>query len=82
MSRDDESGVLILSQFTGASRELSDALVINPYDIEEMADAIHQALTMLPEEKQERMKRMRVQVQEQNVYRWAAELITELVKSF
>ena len=65
--RHDESGVLILSRFTGASHELKSALIINPYDIEEMADAIHQALTMLPEEKHERMKRMRVQVQEQNV---------------
>ncbi len=80
--RHDESGVLILSRFTGASHELKSALIINPYDIEETAAAIHQALSMLPEEKGERMKRMRIQVQEQNVYRWAAELITELVKSF
>lgn len=80
--RYDENGVLILSCFTGASHELKSALVINPYDIEEAADAIHQALTMLPEEEQERMKRMRLQVQEQNVYRWAAELVTELTRSF
>lgn len=80
--KSDENGVLILSRFTGASHELKSALIINPYDIEGTADAVHQALTMLPEEKQERMKRMRLQVQEQNVYRWAAELITELVKSF
>src|SRR3989338_844503 len=80
--RHDEDGVLILSRFTGASHELKSALIINPYDIEETAEAIHQALSMLPEEKQERMKRLRNQVQDQNIYRWAAELITELVKSF
>lgn len=80
--RDDENGVLILSRFTGASHELKSALIINPYDIEETANAIHQALAMLPEEKQERMKRMRDQVKEQNVYRWAAELVTELIKAF
>lgn len=80
--RYDENGVLILSRFTGASHELKSALIINPYDIEETADAIHQSLSMLPEEKQERMKRLRTQVQEQNVFRWAAEIITELIKSF
>ncbi|MBI3313669.1 MAG: trehalose-6-phosphate synthase [Candidatus Omnitrophica bacterium] len=80
--RTDESGVLILSRFAGASHELQSALQINPYDIEGTADAIHQALTMLPQEKQERMKRMRELIRERNVYRWAAEIITELVKSF
>jgi trehalose 6-phosphate synthase len=54
-ARTDEDGVLILSQFTGASRELADALIVNPYDIEETAEAIHQALIM---EKSERRKRM------------------------
>ena len=50
-ARDDEDGVLILSQFTGASRELTDALIVNPYDIEQMADAIRLALEMPPEER-------------------------------
>ncbi len=81
-ARDDESGALILSRFTGASHEFSSALQINPYDIEGSAEAIHQALTMLPEEKRERMKKLRAMVQEYNVYRWAADLISSLVKSF
>ncbi len=81
-SREDEEGVLILSRFTGASHEFSSALLVNPYDIEGTAEAIHQALTMLPEEKQERMRKMRQIVREYNIYRWAADMITELVKSF
>ncbi|MDA8388784.1 MAG: trehalose-6-phosphate synthase [Nitrospiraceae bacterium] len=75
-ARDDEDGVLILSQFAGASRELTDALIINPYDIEEMADAIYRSLLMEPREKSERMARMRQVVRENNIYRWAADLIT------
>ena len=79
-SRDDEEGVLILSQFAGASRELTDALIINPYDIEEMADAIYRSLKMGPEEKSERMARMRQVVRENNIYRWAGDLITALAR--
>ncbi len=78
VSRTDEDGVLILSRFTGASRELHDALPVNPYDIEQMADAIRQALEMPSDERQARMKRMRRVVREHNIYRWAAELILEL----
>ncbi len=81
-SRDDEKGVLILSRFAGASQEFQSALLINPYNLEGVADSIHQALTMLPEEQKERMKRMRSVLLEHNVYRWAAEIITELVKAF
>lgn len=81
-AREDEDGVLILSRFTGASHEFSSALLINPYDIEGTAEAIHQALTMLPEEKRERMRKMRQIVREYNIYRWAADIITELIKSF
>ena len=77
-ARDDEDGVLILSQFTGASRELTDALPVNPYDITEMAEMIRRALEMPSEERQARMRRMRRVVREHNVYRWAAELILEL----
>ena len=58
-ARDDEDGVLILSQFTGASRELQDAVIVNPYDIEQMADAICLSLRMEPAERSERMRRMR-----------------------
>ncbi|MBI2884879.1 MAG: trehalose-6-phosphate synthase [Candidatus Omnitrophica bacterium] len=77
-ARRDGQGVLILSQFTGASRELRDALIVNPYDIEQMADALHTALTMPPEEQRARMARMRDMLQTHDVYRWAAGLITEL----
>jgi len=77
-SRCDEDGVLILSRFAGASRELRDALIINPYDIEEMSQAIHHALEMDPGERRTRMRRMRQTVKEQNIYRWAANLIAEL----
>jgi alpha,alpha-trehalose-phosphate synthase [UDP-forming] len=78
VSRPDERGVLILSQFTGAARELRDALLINPYDIDQTAEAIRVALEMEPEEKQLRMQRMRKTVREHNIYRWAANLIAEL----
>ena len=74
-SRDDESGVLILSLFAGASRELQDALIVNPYDTDQLAEAIHYALEMDPRLKRERMRRMRREVKEHNIYRWAANLI-------
>ncbi len=77
-SRDDNDGVLILSQFTGASRELQDSIVVNPYSVEEMADSINIALTMSQKEKAERMIRMRTVLKERNVYRWAANIITNL----
>ena len=78
--RDDESGVLILSQFTGASRELRDALIVNPYDIEEMAEAIHTALEMSAVEQKARMRRMRETLKNRNIYYWAAELISALAQ--
>ncbi len=81
MSREDENSVLILSRFTGASHEFKSALLINPYDIEETAEAIRQALEMSLEEKTERMRKMRSTVREYNVYRWTADVITELIKS-
>jgi len=77
-ARRDERGVLILSQFTGAARELRDALLVNPYDIDQTADAIRAALEMEPEDKQLRMHRMRKIIKEHNIYRWAGNLITEL----
>jgi alpha,alpha-trehalose-phosphate synthase [UDP-forming] len=77
-ARHDEDGALILSRFTGASHELPDALVVNPYDTDELAQAIHTALAMPASEKRNRMRRMRAVVQEHNVYRWAGTLITEL----
>jgi len=70
--------VLILSCFTGAARELVDALQVNPYDIDQTAEAIRAALEMSAQEKEQRMQRMRKVVREQNVYRWAGSLIGEL----
>jgi trehalose 6-phosphate synthase len=77
-TRDDEQGALILSRFTGAARELRDGLIVNPYDAEQLAEAIHFALEMDPEERKTRMQRMRRIVREHNIYRWAGTLITEL----
>ena len=79
-ARSDGEGALILSQFTGATRELRDALVVNPYDTEQLSDAIHIALEMDAQERQARMRRMRQMVKEHNVYRWAGNLITELAE--
>ncbi len=72
------NGSLILSCFAGASRELTDAIQINPYSIEEFADAIKLAVEMPVKEKKKRMEQMRKVVRENNVYRWAANIITEL----
>jgi trehalose 6-phosphate synthase len=77
-AQQDEDGVLILSQFTGAARELQDSLIINPYNIEEIADAIYTALTMDRKERVERMKNMRAIVLDRNVYKWAGNLISTL----
>src|SRR5580658_4079879 len=77
-ARDDERGVLILSAFTGAARELSDALVVNPYDVEQLATAIYTALNMSADEQEKRMAAMRRIVRENNIYRWAGNLVTAL----
>jgi alpha,alpha-trehalose-phosphate synthase [UDP-forming] len=79
-ARDEETGVLILSQFTGASRELRDALIVNPYDIEEMAEAIRTALEMDLAEKKARMRNMREALKNRNIYHWAADLIAALAQ--
>src|SRR5499427_9276920 len=79
-TRDDNKGVLILSTFTGAAHELTDALLVNPYDIDQMANAIYQALEFDESEQVARMSRMRSIVREQNVFRWAARLISDLVE--
>ncbi len=79
-SRDDERGVLILSRFTGAARELREALIVNPYDVDQMAESIRSALAMEPREQTARMRAMRATLREQNVYLWAARLIDELSK--
>ena len=79
-SRNDERGVLILSMFTGSSRELTQAIGVNPFSIEQVAKAIRQALTMSPRSQQRRMRLMREQVAHQNVYRWAGRLLTALMR--
>jgi trehalose 6-phosphate synthase len=76
-ARDDERGVLVLSQFTGASRELSEALVVNPYDLEEASSAMAAALSMSPMEQRDRMRSMRAFVAEFNVYRWAGRMLVD-----
>ena len=77
-ARDDHRGALILSTFTGAARELSDALLVNPYDVDQVANAIHEALEMDEDQQSARMSRMRKTVYEHNVYRWAAHLLSDL----
>src|SRR5687768_141781 len=79
-ARDDEQGVLVLSQFTGAARDLAEALIVNPYDIEQSAAAMHLALTMSPEEQRARMRSMRNVVQEFNVYRWAGRMLLDAAR--
>jgi trehalose 6-phosphate synthase len=79
-SRDDERGVLILSTFAGASRELTEALIVNPYDAKSMAEALNAALLMPVEEQEERMRLMRQQVRDQNVYRWAGRMLLDAAR--
>lgn len=78
-ARDDEDGVLILSAFAGASRELAEALLINPFSTSETAAAIEAAIAMPREECRERMRRMRRTVMDNNVYRWAGRLLMDVV---
>ena len=76
-ARDDERGVLILSSFAGASRELSEALIVNPYDASAVGDAIHRALHMSDSEQRERLRLMRDIVRGKNVYRWAGQMLVD-----
>jgi alpha,alpha-trehalose-phosphate synthase [UDP-forming] len=78
-SREDNKGVLVLSQFAGASKELKDALIINPYNGEETAAAIQYALSMTPAEQTKRMKKLRDIVRRHNIYRWSADMLRTLV---
>ncbi|MDS4022718.1 MAG: trehalose-6-phosphate synthase, partial [Candidatus Competibacter sp.] len=77
-AKPDLDGVLILSEFAGAARELADALIVNPYDTEQFAEAIRRALEMPSDEREARMGRMRRQVEENNIYRWAANFLADL----
>jgi len=74
-----KKGMLVLSRFTGAARELTDAVLINPYDRENFSDGIYQALTMIEPERRERMERMQRVLMENNVYQWAGKIVTEML---
>jgi trehalose 6-phosphate synthase len=79
-ARDDERGVLILSQFTGAAAELTEALIVNPYDLDEVSSALAAALRMSAEEQQARIRAMRRFVAEFNVYRWAGRMLVDAAR--
>lgn len=79
-SRADNTGVLILSQFTGAARELESALLVNPYDVDGLAENIRLAIEMPEGEKQKRMGKMREVVQKNNIYRWTGKVLSELLR--
>jgi trehalose 6-phosphate synthase len=79
-SRTDDDGVLILSEFTGSARELTDALQVNPFAVHEIAAAMHQALTMPDEDRTRRMRKMREHLERNNVYRWGGKVLSELLK--
>ncbi len=76
-AHDDELGVLVLSQFTGAARDLTEALIVNPYDLQQASDAPAAALRMPADEQRERMRSMRRLVSEFNVYRWAGRMLVD-----
>jgi trehalose-6-phosphate synthase len=77
-ARHDQQGALILSRFTGAAQELQDALIVNPYDEDQVAEAIRAAIEMDPEERSSRMRRMRASVKEHNIFHWAGSLVATL----
>jgi trehalose 6-phosphate synthase len=79
-SRGDGDGVLILSRFTGSARELTDALLVNPFSVEQCGEAIQQALAMPESERRRRMLRMRDAVEHNNIYRWAGKIVSALLK--
>jgi trehalose 6-phosphate synthase len=76
-ARTDRHGALVLSHFTGAARELTDALLVNPYDVDGFAESLRKALTMPEDEQEARMERMRRQIEDNNIYRWAGMLLSE-----
>jgi trehalose 6-phosphate synthase len=78
--RGDEDGVLVLSRFTGAARELDEALMINPYDRGNFAETIAEALTMPKARRRKRMRSMREKVRSNNIFRWAGKILQELAR--
>ena len=79
-AREDERGVLVLSQFTGAARELTEALIVNPYDLDQASDAMAMALTLSADEQRDRMRSMRAFIAEFNVYRWAGRMLVDAAR--
>jgi trehalose 6-phosphate synthase len=79
-AREDERGTLVLSKFAGAAQELADAILVNPFDVEQLAAGLHQALTMPAEEQERRMRRLRAQVDDHNIYRWAGQFLSAVGK--
>jgi trehalose 6-phosphate synthase len=79
-ARDDERGVLVLSQFTGAARELTEALIVNPYDLHAASQALWTALQLSPGEQRDRMRSMRAFLSEFNVYRWAGRMLVDAAR--
>jgi trehalose 6-phosphate synthase len=80
-SRSDERGVLVLSMFTGASQELPEAIIVNPYDSDQCAEAMHLGLLMDEDEQRSRMRSMRMQIKEFNVYRWAGRMLVDAAET-
>jgi trehalose 6-phosphate synthase len=79
-AREDEAGVLILSRFTGAASELPEALIVNPYDLDEASAAMARAIAMPPDEQRDRIHAMRVHMSEFNVYRWAGRMLVDAAR--
>ncbi len=79
-ARDDERGVLVLSTFAGAARELTDALILNPYDVDGAASVLARALTMAEDEQTDRMRRLRAVVAEFSAWRWAAQILSDAAR--
>jgi trehalose 6-phosphate synthase len=79
-ARTDLKGVLVLSEFTGAARELTEALIVNPYDLEASSDALAMALSMPADEQRDRMRSMRSILGQYNVYRWAGRMLMDAAR--
>ena len=79
-ARTDMRGVLVLSEFTGAARELTEALIVNPYDLEASSEALAVALMMPPEEQRDRMRSMSAVLAKFNVYRWAGKMLLDAAR--
>ena len=81
-ARSDRDGILMLSQYTGAARELADALQVNPFDLDQMADAMYAAFQMPEEERRQRMERMRSVLETNDVYQWGYNIFKEVERNF